>query len=252
MAVNETRAVTPAVQNQIAELVGDAARVTARRDGLLRRAVRGAISGQRAGTTLTVDDGVDELSTFAVELPDVDDLAPGPIAEAITTAVSIRARFVKAMHGFRRMSFDLSDSAMRTGHMAGNAHLNLATIHLNASYIIESSIVELQARGALLPMRVLVAHELWHLIELAWEVRDYQTTIAFRRDLGAYFGAPTIEQVLRGDDALLERLRREVSDYATKNPKEATAEMFEQWWTGRSDSPAVARFGELVERYFPR
>ena len=48
------------------------------------------------------------------------------------------------------------------------------------------------------------------------------------------------------------RLVDEVSEYATTNPREATAEMFKLWWCrDGAPSPVVARFGELIEEFFP-
>jgi hypothetical protein len=44
-------------------------------------------------------------------------------------------------------------------------------------------------------------------------------------------------------------LAETVSNYATTNPLEATAEMFELWWHGASN-PTIDRFGELLDRFF--
>jgi hypothetical protein len=70
----------------------------------------------------------------------------------------------------------------------------------------------------------------------------------------------TLEHAIKGGSdrapaewqAAHERLARDVSLYATTNPREATAEMFEQWWSrGSAASPVVQRFGQLVDEYLP-
>ncbi|HVM07560.1 MAG TPA: hypothetical protein VM345_03770 [Acidimicrobiales bacterium] len=238
--------------DDIRSIVGAAARLELRRPGGLRRFARTAIGGNPAGDELVVDDRHPELRTFLVELPDADDLLAAPIAEAITTTIAIRRRFGRAVEALRRISFDVSDPRMVQGHVIGAAQLNLSTIHLIAPYATASGVAEAEARTGrpVLAMSRLVAHELWHLIEIAWEVRDYRATVEFRRDLGRYFGVETIEHAVRGDDEVRARLAAEVSDYATTTSKETTAEMFEQWWNGEQ-SPAVAHFGATVDRYFP-
>lgn len=246
--------VDAAVAQALGSLLAGKATIDVRRHGFLRRWARSARAGRAAGVDLVVRDTNAALAPFTVALPDEPDLLAPPLAEAITAAIDIRTRFGAAIAGLRTISFDQSDSGMVSGHMAGNAQLNLSTIHLNANYVTARGVDHEEQRlgHAVVSMAVLVAHELWHLIELGWEVRDYRSTVAFRRELGTYFGVETIEHAIRSDGRANEQLRTEVSNYAAKSPKEATAEMFEQWWLGRRDSAAVTRFGELVERYLPR
>jgi hypothetical protein len=233
------------------EPVGDAPRIERRRPNVVARVIRAAISGQQPGLDLVVRDGVPNLKPYTVSLPDAPDLAPDAMSTAIRTATSIRRRFGPAVAALRRMSFDLHDPRMQSGHFAGLANLNLATAHLNSAWVTESGRAQLAARGGAVTIGSLVAHELWHLIELAWEVRDYRATIRFRTELGAHFGVATIEHAVRGNAQANEQLRREVSAYAGTGSKEATAEMFEQWWTGDNTTPAIAHFGALVDRYLP-
>ena len=50
------------------------------------------------------------------------------------------------------------------------------------------------------------------------------------------------------------RIVAEVSPYATTNIREATAELFKLWWCASPQSPPaplVARFGALLDRYYP-
>ena len=68
--------------------------------------------------------------------------------------------------------------------------------------------------------------------------------------LGRYFGVETLERVFDpGDEGALARLRAEVSIYATENRREATAELFTEWWQNPRPRSAAATFGALVERY---
>jgi hypothetical protein len=106
-----------------------------------------------------------------------------------------------------------------------------------------------------------VAHEYWHNLD-STVVASPATYLAFNRELGAELGVETFEHALRGGarDAPpawrsgFRRIVEEVSPYATTNIREATAELFKLWWcvsSSRPASPLVARFGALVERYYP-
>ena len=84
-----------------------------------------------------------------------------------------------------------------------------------------------------------VAHECWHVVEGQFVGRPLPGHVAFRREVGEYFGVETLEHVTHqlGTRAPPElqaataRLAAEVSGYATTNPLEATAELFKLWWT---------------------
>ena len=104
------------------------------------------------------------------------------------------------------------------------------------------------------------AHECWHLLESSFMARRYTESIEFRRRLGQLLGVETLEKALYGrektaspaEQVAFERLRTEVSGYATSNVREATAEMFQLYWFGGEQvSPLVAEFGRLVGAYFP-
>lgn len=237
----------------VAARLGGTIGVAGRAQNPLKRMARSAIGGRSAGVELVVSDGHPLLRTFSVELPAADDIVAPVVADAIATAVGIRRRFGRAIDALRSMSFDLHDGRMASGHIAGTAYLNLGVVHLNAAYVTASGIAEQQRRTGQppIPMDALVAHELWHLIELAWETRDYAATIAFRRDLGAHFGVATIEHAVRGDEDANAHLRDAVSWYAATGSREATAEMFQQWWVAGEISPAIAHFAAAVDRYLP-
>ena len=105
-----------------------------------------------------------------------------------------------------------------------------------------------------------VAHELWHEMESSFMARRYRDSMEMRRQLGAYFDVDTLERAVLGGrpgspPAWWEahrRLTTEVSAYAGTTIREATAEMFKQWWC-RTGTPTgvVRRFGELVDEFLP-
>ena len=92
----------------------------------------------------------------------------------------------------------------------------------------------------------MVAHELWHVIERSFEARRYRDSIELRRRLGEFLGVATLEYVVRPrredagrGEAAQVQLRDQVSAYATTNPREATAELFQAWWWGSTPRPPV-------------
>lgn len=223
-------------------------RVEERRTRGLRALVRGAVSGLATQHDLLVhDDTARARRPLRVAVPGGDVVAAN-IAAVIDTALAIRRRFGEAVSHLRVISFDLSNPDLVSGKQAGSAHQALSIVHLNAAYV--------QAPARVSPdfLREVTAHELWHLIDAWLQARRYRDTIELRRVLGEHFGAPSLEHVTRGDvPGARERLVAEVSAYAATNPVEATAELFEQWWTRPAGalSPAVRLFGDLVERYLP-
>ena len=81
-------------------------------------------------------------------------------------------------------------------------------------------------------------------------MRRFRESIEFRRQLGRCFGVDTLEQVFDpGHEDARARLGYEVSGYATENRREATAELFTEWWHNPRPRPAAAAFGALVDRY---
>lgn len=220
-------------------------RVVGRRSRGIRALLRGATSGLAGQHDLLADDGAGKPLRVAVPSGDI---VPGNVAVVIDTALAIRRRFGPAVSHLRVISFDLSNADLVSGVQAGSAHQALSIVHLNANYVL----VPPAATPAFL--RAVTAHELWHLIDAWLQAKRYRDTIELRRAIGEHFGALSLEHVTRGDvPGARERLIAEVSAYAATNPLEATAELFEQWWTRPADkhSPAVKLFGELVDRYLP-
>ena len=104
---------------------------------------------------------------------------------------------------------------------------------------------------------LVTAHEAWHLVDQdvmgAGSARNF---FAFHRALGEVLGVETLEHALRGRErgapeawrAGNIELARQVGDYATKNQREATAEMFAMWWCSTGElPPVVERFAFLVQ-----
>jgi hypothetical protein len=202
-----------------------------------------------------------------VSCPDRADVVPETIALAVDTTAAIRSRFAVARDAVKSVLFDHSVDGFRRSKWAGLAHPNLATIHLNASLAFAEGLDVLarRPRSSTPPAPTpppatavdgIVAHECWHQMEAALEVRRYRDTMAFRQRLGEHFGVATIEHAVLGGTSgappawadAHRRLTEEVSPYAGTSRREATAEMFARWWCAPPGgwSPAVAHFAEVV------
>jgi hypothetical protein len=107
-----------------------------------------------------------------------------------------------------------------------------------------------------------VAHEYWHNLDTTL-VASPARYLELNRALGAELGVETFEHALRGQgrgapdewQRAFRRIVEEVSPYAATNMREATAELFKLWWCADpagATSPLVARFGALLDRFFPR
>ena len=187
--------------------------------------------------------------SLTVSCPDRADLVPGTIALAMDTAVAIRDRFAVARDAVQTVLFDHSDTGFRRSKWAGLADPNLATIHLNASIAFAEGLDVLARQprsstptAAIPPPATavdgIVAHECWHQMEAALEVRRYRDTMTFRQRLGEHFGVATIEHAVLGGTSggapaawaeAHRRLTEEVSPYAGTSRREATVEMFALW-----------------------
>jgi hypothetical protein len=243
-------------------LPGSTARVLPR-GGLLRRwsgDATAGMSGMRRIEVATID-----APPIKVLLPEAADTIAETIALSVDTIRRVHARFGRAVDYVRTVSFDQSGHGFATGKTAGSASPILGLIHLNASYAsVDRFEVFSGQRESRTPRRArravpepwmtidgVVAHELWHKLEMAWEARAYRETIEFRREIGRWFGLETLEQVMHDDTARVQ-LALGVSAYATTNPREATAELFKLWWCGPPPTDSLpARFGALVESFFP-
>jgi hypothetical protein len=249
---------------------------SARAVGPLRRLFRGASTGVAGTVHLTVR-VPDEPEPLRVAVPVAPDVMAEGVALVIDTALAVRHRF-RPLVGQVRIFFDHAIQGLRAGTVAGVAEASVRDIHLNPAYallsemeLLEQSILDRSsAPGArrssitMLPpfTRVdsVVAHEFWHQIEFGFETSRYRDSVAFRREIGRYFGVETLEHAIKGGpagappawQAARARLAEEVSTYATTAPKEATAELFAQWWCTRAGPPPPAQFfGALLAQFFP-
>jgi len=196
------------------------------------------------------------------------------VARCADPACAILRRFSAPSALVREIRFDRSDRGLIDGTQGGHATGHLNTIHLNVAYCAADAMLELRQklgttsvdsapRGGGLSytaIDALTAHEIWHLIEGSFEVRRYSESIEFRRALGEALRVPTLEHAIKGNhprapESLKHahaRLVDEVSPYGATKAGEATAEMFKAWWCRTGEvTPIVARFGELVDDYFP-
>jgi hypothetical protein len=207
---------------------------------------------------------------LTVTIPDSPDVMIEGVARAIDTVLAVRARFGAHADHLRAVSFDRVSHRPEGGTWAGQADHMVFSIHLSDNLVLADEWVrhrrELEAKGnrsgsAVVPhpfSRVdgVSAHEAWHQIDFKFRARSADHT-AFRRELGVVLGVETLEQAIQGRQrnapeelrAAAIQLARTVSPYATKNPLEATAEMFKLWWCGVSN-PTVDRFGQLLDRFF--
>jgi hypothetical protein len=207
-----------------------------------------------------------------LRLADREDLMPELVAAAIDTTLAIKRRFGRAAAGVLALSFDHGGPRFTSGAIAGEAGTATGTIFLNPNLTFADEMVEQRRRAAagatgiaavisppFTALDGVTAHELWHNLDAV--IQAGSAYVEFNRELGEALGVATLEHALRGGErdappewqAARRQLAREVSIYATTQPREATAEMFKVWWCSVGEpTPVVARFGELVDRFYPR
>jgi hypothetical protein len=257
---------------------------SSRPPGRLRSLLRVASSGMTGTVHLTAQDEHEDLAfeePLRLAVPLDDDVMAEGVALAIDTALSIRRRF-HPLVDVVRIFYDHSIQGLRTGSIGGVAEAHLRDVHLNPAYALVSELdsldnyirdrasqPQLGEHGRRPPLTVLppatridsvVAHEYWHQIEFGLESGRYRDSVELRRVIGGYFGVDTLEHAIKGNNpkapaswqAAYVRLAREVSQYATTTTKEATAELFAQWWCTAGAPPLSARaFGEVLREFFP-
>jgi hypothetical protein len=206
---------------------------------------------------------------LVVTIPASPDVMAEGVARAIDTVLAVRARFGAHADHLEVVSFDRVSRRPEGATWAGQANQMVFSIHLSDNLVLADEWVRhrrgLEAKGrsgsAVVPhpfSRVdgVSAHEAWHQIEFKFRGRPADHA-ALLRELGLALGVETLEQAIQGRQrnapeelrGAAIRLATTVSPYATKNPVEATAEMFKLWWCGVSN-PTIDRFGELLDRFF--
>lgn len=246
--------------------------------GAFRRALRTA-AAQTSGM-VHLDVALDARERpLRLAAPDRPDLLVESVALAVETTVAIRRLFGPAASHIRELAFDRAESGFVSGQVAGTAHTNLGHIHLNVSFALPDGVVAMRRQRAeriamstpeqnrivaamAMPYSLLegvTAHECWHQIENAFELRRFADSMELKRQLGGYFGVDTLEQVIVGRDhgapperkRAYERLIGEVSLYATTNIRECTAEIMKLWWCAMPPAPPLAvLWGQLMEQFF--
>lgn len=245
----------------------------ARPNGAFGKLVKRLVSG--VGTTLELIIERAPGRTFIISVPDRSDLMPEAIALVGDTTTSVLNRFPGQAFTLKFVYFDQSSYGMKAGRHAGETEDSAPSVRLNASFVAVGEQLDMTRRLASKPrpstaarppppftaVDGTVAHELWHKIESVFEAHHYRSSIEFRRQIGLHLGVETLEQAVKGGTknapapwkAAHARLIDEVSLYATTNRREASAEMFKLWWCrSGATTPVVARFGELIDEFFPR
>jgi hypothetical protein len=240
--------------------------------GAVGRLARRLASG--VGDTLEVVISWAPGQTFVISAPDRYDLMPEPLALTADTAAAVLRRFPHQAAAVTLVSFDQALYGLKEGLYAGVAVGSVPAIHLMIGFVTVEAFLQTlpqndeplrlsstaQVPPPFTPVDAVVAHELWHRIESVFEANHYRSSIEFRRQLGLHLGVATLEHAVKGAEATApppwrtahRRLVDEVSAYAGTAQKEATAEMFKLWWCRTGPvSRVVARFGELVDQFFP-
>jgi hypothetical protein len=213
--------------------------------------------------------------TFIISVPDRSDLMPEAVALAGTMTTSVLNRFPDQAFGVKFVYFDRATYGLKAGRHAGVTEGSAPSVHLNIGFVsVEETLATMSKSDnkprrstsarpppPFTPVDATVAHELWHKIESVYEAHHYKASIEFRRQIGLHLGVETLEHAVKGGTknapstwrAAHSRLIDEVSLYATTNRREATAELFKLWWCrGNATTPVVARFGELIDEFFPQ
>jgi len=208
-----------------------------------------------------------------VKVPDRPDVMPEMLAAALDTALAVRRRFGRMASGVHAISIDDGAGGFDDHRNAGAATSGTGTFFLDTSLACADAMDAQRRRmaggrgiSATVPrpwfqIDGVVAHEYWHNLDTT-VLATPATYVEINRALGAELGVATFEHALRGREETappewqhaLARVVHEVSPYATTNMREATAEMFKLWWCAPPQaelSPLVARFGALLDRFYP-
>ena len=221
---------------------------------------------------VTLDIAAPHDRVVRVRVPGRDDVMAESVAAAVDTMLAVRRRFGRRA-GVTKLDFDPGGAGFSGGSIVGTAEGATGVAVLNPMMIIASELaanrLELVTTGSVrisapvpppwFHVDGVTAHECWHFMDAEVQTSPARY-IEFHRELGAALGVESLELALRGAERgapaawreAHDRIVREVSRYATRNPREATAELFVRWWFGPpGTSTVVDTFGALVDRYFP-
>lgn len=239
-------ALTARIEAQLSAAVSGSS-VSRRRRIPLWDAARRATTGLRAVADLRVE--LPHAGSLRVAVPDRSDLVVEQVVAVLRTVDEIAARFPRLSVALNRVSFDQAHSDTGDTRWEGLAHGSLGQISLRADSFLERPAHDIDAVEV-------AAHECWHQLEFDLEARHYRTSVEMRRRIGNHFGVETLEHASQGDRSnapperrqALARIWHEVTPYATKGPKETTAELFALWWTRPADArtPVLDLFDRVL------
>lgn len=235
------------------------ATITAVRPNRVGQLLTGLAIGQRQLLELDLRAG-NARYPLRLRVPDRPDLQPEQVALAADIAATVVRRFpwLRVL----ALSFDQGVGGLKSGKLGGYALQQARSdLHINGAYVLGDVVLpprERPRQAGFHPytgrawIEDVVAHELWHAVEHDFEVRRFRDSMAFRQALGAALGVATIEHVYDpGNEAIRRRLAQEVSGYSVENRREATAELFTEWWLAPEPRPMAQLFGTLVDQYLP-
>jgi hypothetical protein len=247
--------------------------------------VAGAVQALLPGTTVTRRTGflsrnvltlradTPEGFRVTVKAPDRPDVVPELLAAALDVALSVRRRFGRMASGVHAIAIDVGAGTFDDHRTAGSAQAGTGTFYLDTSLAYVDAIDEQRRRMggrayvSARPTRPwfaidgVVAHEYWHNLDTT-VIATPAVYTELNRELGVELGVDTYEHALRGREegappewqVAFRRIFTEVSPYATTSWRESTAELFKLWWCRPADgppAPLVAKFGALLERFYP-
>jgi hypothetical protein len=208
-----------------------------------------------------------------VKVPDRPDVVPELLAAALDVAFGVRRRFGRMASGVHTIAVDAGAGMFDDHRTAGSAQSGTGTFFLDVSLACADALDDQRRRLGGRPtvsaqpprpwfgIDGVVAHEYWHNLDTT-VVASPDVYLELNRGLGEELGVETFEHALRGGEsgappewrAARARIVGEVSPYAASNWREATAELFKLWWCRPVDgppAPLVARFGALLDRFYP-
>ena len=225
----------------------------------------------RSALTLRVD--ADDGVRLTVKVPDRPDVMPEQLAAALDVAFGVRRRFGRMASAVHTITVDDGAGTFDDHSTAGSAQSGSGTFYLDTSLacadamdaqrerLAGRSLVSARPTSPWFAIDGVVAHEYLHNLDTTI-VASPAVYTQLNAELGAELGVDTYEHALRGREdgappawqAAFRRISTEVSPYGTTSWRESTAELFKLWWCHPADgppAPLVAKFGELLERFYP-
>ena len=229
----------------------------ARKGGLVTRLTRRAAKGVDGMQPLDIYPGAEPAGGRPLRLwvPLRGDL----LVEEVASGVAELARLSRRFPGMiPPVSLDLSNCGLAGGHLAGQ--YGQGVISVNARYVLSdvpSDEVLRYQRPFIetVTLRLVLAHEVWHAVELVKNARQPRVMSELDQAMGAVMGVGSLAraflQETEADVGALRRVEHELGPYAATLPGEATAELFAAAWASPDPPPLALAFLGLVDRYLP-